>query len=116
AGFANVRIKTWPADRFARAIAHLRARHRLATVLVGHESERDYLAAISRSSGAPVWLGREGELPTLAALLAGAALYFGNDTRAIHLAAALDVPEVGVFGGGTWPRFVPAARRGVAVV
>jgi ADP-heptose:LPS heptosyltransferase len=28
AGFANVRIKTWPADRFAAAIAHLRERHR----------------------------------------------------------------------------------------
>ena len=34
----------------------------------------------------------------------------------MHLAAALDVPVVAVFGGGTWPRFVPAARRGVALV
>jgi GT2 family glycosyltransferase len=63
-----------------------------------------------------LWLGRDGSLPQLAALIARSALYFGNDTGAMHLAAALDVPVVAIFGGGTWPRFVPAARRGVAVV
>ncbi|MEY2880364.1 MAG: hypothetical protein RLZZ15_2744, partial [Verrucomicrobiota bacterium] len=47
---------------------------------------------------------------------AHAALFLGNDTGALHLAAALDVPVVAVFGGGTWPRFTPAARRGVALV
>ena len=113
AGFANVRLKTWPAERFAAALAHLRDRHQLPTLLIGHESERAYLEAIP---GAKLWLGRDGDLPQLAALIAGAALFFGNDTGALHLAAALDVPVAALFGGGTWPRFVPAARRGVAVV
>jgi ADP-heptose:LPS heptosyltransferase/GT2 family glycosyltransferase len=114
AGFANVRLKTWPADRFAAVIAHLRKRHGLPTLLIGHESERAHLAAIP--GAAAVWTGRDGELPLLASLLAPAALFVGNDTGAMHLAAAVDVPVVGIFGGGTWPRFVPAARRGVAVV
>lgn len=134
AGFANVRLKTWPAERFAAALTHLRDRHNLAPVLIGHESEREYLESVadmtSRSGSASlpserkavplpapiVWLGREGDLPQLAALIANAALYFGNDTGAMHLAAALDVPVAAIFGGGTWPRFVPAARRGVALV
>ncbi len=114
AGFANVRLKTWPADRFAAALAHLRDRHGLPSVLIGHESERAHLEAIP--GAAALWLGRDGDLPLLASLLANSALFLGNDTGAMHLAAAVDVPVVAIFGGGTWPRFVPAARRGVALV
>ncbi len=114
AGFANVRLKTWPAERYAGALAHLQARHGLPTLLIGHASEHEYLAAIPGAAGC--WLGREGDLPLLAALLADAALYLGNDTGAMHLAAAVGAPVVAIFGGGTWPRFVPAATRGVALV
>jgi ADP-heptose:LPS heptosyltransferase/GT2 family glycosyltransferase len=114
AGFANVRLKTWPPERFAAALAHLRERHALPTLLVGHEAEADHLRAIP--GAAACWLGREGDLPLLAALIARSALFLGNDTGALHLAAAAGVPVVAVFGGGTWPRFVPAARRGVALV
>jgi peptidoglycan hydrolase CwlO-like protein len=91
--------------------------------LVGHESERGYLESVvaavrTASSGAAprLWLGGEDSLPTLAGLISDASLYVGNDTGAMHLAAAAAVPVVAVFGGGTWPRFVPAAQRGAAVV
>ncbi|MBM3852929.1 MAG: glycosyltransferase, partial [Verrucomicrobia bacterium] len=114
AGFANVRLKTWPPDRFATVLAHLRDHHGLPTLLVGHAAEADHLRAIP--GAAACWLGRDGNLPLLAALLARSALFLGNDTGAMHLAAAAGVPVVAVFGGGTWPRFVPAARRGVALV
>jgi ADP-heptose:LPS heptosyltransferase/GT2 family glycosyltransferase len=117
AGFANVALKTWPADRFATVLKFLREKHGLPTLLVGHESERAHLESVrALSGGASLWLGGDSSLPTLAALIADAALFLGNDTGAMHLAAALDIPVVGVFGGGTWPRFVPAARRGISVV
>lgn len=124
AGFANVAIKTWPADRFAAAIAHLHERHQLPTLLIGHQSEQDYIASVHAllspslppSVSPSPYLGQTGDLPLLAALIAASALYLGNDTGALHLAAAVDVPVVAVFGGGTWPRFIPAARRGIAVV
>ena len=135
AGFANVQLKTWPAARFAATIDHLREKHGLPTLLIGHESERTHLetvaAAVGRSFSPPsntqdskgraeaspcLWLGRDGDLALLAELIAHSALFLGNDTGAMHLAAALDVPVAAIFGGGTWPRFVPAARRGVAVV
>lgn len=127
AGFANVRLKTWPAARFAAAIRHLHERHGLPTLLIGHESERAHLEGIAAKvrAAAPaatpqLWLGHDSaaapSLPTLAALLADASLFLGNDTGAMHLAAALDVPVVAIFGGGTWPRFTPTARRGLALV
>ncbi|HUR58756.1 MAG TPA: glycosyltransferase, partial [Opitutaceae bacterium] len=117
AGFANVKIKTWPAENFAGALRHARERHKLPALLIGHEGERAHLENVrALAGGAALWLGREGQLELLLGLIAESALFLGNDTGALHLAGAVDVPVVGVFGGGTWPRFVPAARRGLAVV
>ncbi len=117
AGFANVQLKTWPADRFAAVIRHLRAKHGLPVLLLGHQSESSHLQSIAAGvPGTAVWLGGDRSLPQLIALIAQSGLFLGNDTGAMHLAAALGVPVVGVFGGGTWPRFTPAADRGCAVV
>jgi ADP-heptose:LPS heptosyltransferase/GT2 family glycosyltransferase len=114
AGFANVRLKTWPAERFAAVIEAIRKSHGLPTLLIGSKAEGAHLEAIP--GAAAVWTGGAGDLPLLAGLLSRSAVYFGNDTGAMHLAAATGVPVVGVFGGGTWPRFLPAARGGSAVV
>ena len=118
AGFANVELKTWPAERFGAVVRHVHAQHGVRTILVGHESERAHLANVAAAAGGEpvIWVGKQGTLPQLAALISGATVYVGNDTGAMHLAAALDIPVVAVFGGGTWPRFVPAAKRSVSVV
>ena len=119
AGFVNVAIKTWPGERFAETIAWLHRERGLPTLLLGQRAERAYLDGVAGAAGAGaarVWIGEDGELPLLAGLLANARLYFGNDTGAIHLAAALGRPVVAVFGGGTWPRFQPAAQRSISLV
>lgn len=118
AGFANVKLKTWPAERFAAVLRHVKTTHSLDVLLIGHADERSYLEDVARlaAPSTRVWTGGSGELPVLAALIAEAALFVGNDTGAMHLAAALAIPTVAVFGGGTWPRFVPASSKALAVV
>jgi heptosyltransferase-3 len=119
AGFANVAIKTWPAERFAETVAWLHRERGLPALLVGHRGEHAYLETVAATAGTEtsrVWVGDEGDLPLLAGLIGSARLYFGNDTGAMHLAAALGVPVAAVFGGGTWPRFQPAARRSISLV
>lgn len=118
AGVANIQIKAWPPDRFGEILAWLGREHGVPALLVGHEREADRLeaarqAAALSSGGGPepaLWLGRDGEMPVLAALIGSSRFYLGNDTGAIHLAAALDRPLVGVYGGGAGLRFRPAAR------
>ena len=119
AGFANVRIKTWSADRYAATIGWLLRSRGRRTLLIGHKGEQAYLETLRVEAGADaaeIWTGGDGDLPTMAALLARSELYFGNDTGAMHLAAALDRAIVAVFGGGTWPRFQPAARQAISLV
>ncbi len=112
AGTANIGIKAWPSERFAQVIARLEQIHRLPALLIGHERERRVLESVrshAEAHGARprLWIGREGDLSLLAAVTSHARLYLGNDTGPMHLAAALNVPAVAVFGGGHWPRFVP---------
>lgn len=122
AGVANVKIKAWSPAGFAETAAWLQREHQLPVALLGHTSEAAILeevaAGIARlgQPQPPVWLGRDGEIDLLAALLRNARLYFGHDTGAMHIAAALGRPIAAIFGGGHWPRFQPVARQAVSVI
>lgn len=122
AGLANVQVKSWPAKKFAEIVLWLQRERSLPVLLLGHESEKAILETVATETVAlggqrpALWLGREGEVPVLAALLSSAKIYVGHDTGALHLAAAVGRPVVGIFGGGHWPRFRPAARQGISVV
>lgn len=122
AGLANVAIKAWPAERFADVVLHLERNEGLPVLLLGHSSERDALEAVADACGRKgatrpaIWLGRDGEMPLLAAVLQSARLYFGHDTGPMHLAAAVGTPVAAVFGGGHWPRFRPAGRQVISLV
>ena len=122
AGLANVQVKAWPTAKFAETVLFLQRERALPVLLLGHTSEAAILEAVAsetvRLGGTrpALWLGRDGEVPVLAALLHAARLYVGHDTGALHLAAAVGRPVVGIFGGGHWPRFRPAARQGISVV
>lgn len=122
AGVANVQIKAWPPERFAQTAVWLHREHRLPLVLLGHTSEATILEEVAShiaSLGAPcppIWLGRDGEIHVLAALLKSSRFYFGNDTGAMHLAAAVDRPIAAIFGGGHGLRFKPIARQAVTII
>jgi ADP-heptose:LPS heptosyltransferase/GT2 family glycosyltransferase len=121
-GLANVAVKAWPTANLGEVAAWIRTAGKLPVLVLAHKSERalaDEVVAAAAGHGAkniPVWLGGDGELPVVAALLREALFYVGIDTGAMHMAAAVGRPVVGVFGGGHWPRFKPSARQAVSVV
>jgi ADP-heptose:LPS heptosyltransferase len=119
-GTQNVSIKTWPEERFAEVIAWIEQHHGLPSLVIGHHSEESHIQKVvqlakDKNAHPQAWLGRNGEIPIMAALLSESKIYVGNDSGAMHMAAALNVPAVGVFGGGTWPRFIARGRRSVSV-
>jgi ADP-heptose:LPS heptosyltransferase/GT2 family glycosyltransferase len=120
-GLANVPVKSWHAKGFAEVVSWLQAR-KMPVLLLAHADEASGIEAVasgvagSGGSRPGAWLGKDGELPLLAALLKDSGLYVGHDTGAMHMAGAAGRPVVGIFGGGHWPRFKPSARQAVSVV
>lgn len=114
---ASWRTKVWPPASLALVARGLAERHGLAVAVTwGNEAER----ALAREvvAGAQHPLVREApptELPQLASLVRGAALFVGGDTGPMHLAVALGVPTVAVFGPTDPERNGPYGERDVVV-
>ncbi len=121
AGTANVKIKAWEPTKFAETAAWLHRQYNQSLVLLGHVSETSILNEVSAGivklglPKPPIWLGQEGEIPLLAALLKSSRFYFGNDTGAMHIAAAVGRPVAAIFGGGHGLRFKPVAHQAISL-
>ena len=97
AGAAYGPAKQWPAERYSALVDLLG--ERFECVLVGSPGERplcEEIAAKSRT-GAVVAAGAT-DVGDLVALLSLATAFVGNDSGAMHVAAALGIPTVGIFG------------------
>lgn len=91
--------KEWPADRYAALVDILAGRYGAECVLVGGIDDRarcEEIAARSRA-GALIAAG-ETTVGELIALLAACQGFAGNDSGCMHLAGALGIPTVALFG------------------
>ena len=90
------RSKNWPPQKFAALARRLSESDIPAAFLVG-EAEAG-LVDLLRSEAPAVPIVSEPDLVRLAALLSAAGVYVGNDSGITHLAAAVNVPVVALFG------------------
>jgi heptosyltransferase-2 len=91
--------KRWPSDRFAAVADALSTRFGARIVIFGAPSE----AQVAQEVGAkmtvkPVILAGRTTLGQLMGLIRGCHLFITNDSGPMHLAAALDVPQLAIFG------------------
>jgi len=92
-------FKAWPAERYA-ALADLIQTEALAqTLFLGGDQERSLERRIADGMKTPFrsLIGKTS-LRTLAAVLERAKLMVSNDNGPMHMAAALGVPVIGLFG------------------
>ena len=111
-------LRNWRPEKWAEALRHGVLQHGWRILLTGSPDERDSSRRIRDLADVGdriVVLEEATDLETLIGLAASSRGYIGRDTGPMHLAAALDRPVLALFGGGGWPRFVPAARVGVAI-
>ncbi len=91
--------KRWFADRYAAAADALAAQYRARILLFGAESDlpvvREVAAGMKHAS---VILAGRTTLGQLMALIKECRLLITNDSGPMHLAAALDVPQLAIFG------------------
>lgn len=104
--------KEWPAERYAALIDMLAEKYRAECVIVGAGGDREACERVARASraGAIIAAG-ETTVAELIAMLADCDGFVGNDSGAMHLAAALGIPTVGIFGSTNPIRTGPLGPR-----
>src|ERR1700694_1390218 len=118
---ANWRGKQWRAERFAELALRLTATAgplpgmRVAVVAAHQEREQaePLLRAIPRDRR--IDLVGTVDLLTAAAVLRRSALFIGNDTGLMHIAAAAGAPTLGLFGPSPVNQYAPWGRHTAVV-
>jgi heptosyltransferase-2 len=113
--------RRWPAERFAALGAALASETGARLVVTGGDRERALVRDVARRLRAAdphaAVLELAGELTVieLIELIARAALLVTNDTAPVHIAGALDVAMVALYGPNTPLLYGPVHARGRAI-
>ena len=117
---ANWSGKAWPPDRFAALFQALRAQAlpgARPVVFAGPGAAEAAMAApVLAALPDAVDLTGQLTLPEASACLARCALFIGNDSGLMHLAAAAGTPTLGLFGPTPASEYAPSGRRAAAVL
>ncbi len=99
AGASYGSAKCWPPDRFAKSLNALLSRADADVILFGTLNELPVSAAIATDLHCPpINLTGKTSIADLPALLSQCHLFLGNDSGAMHVASAVGLPVVAVFG------------------
>jgi len=108
--------KNWPAERFAETAHQLQARYKASITLIGAPGDAPVCADIASAlSGKCHNLAGRTNLPEMGSVLQSADLLIANDSGPVHMAAALGLPTVVIFGP-TNPRRIGPYGRGHQVL
>jgi heptosyltransferase-1 len=99
--------KLWPLERFAELAEKIDSRFGFRIVATGSQGEREYIETTGQGV---INLAGQTSLRELISLLKGASLVISNDTGPGHIAAALGVPLVMLFGPTNPARLCPYRR------
>lgn len=105
--------KQWPAERYGDVARQL-AEDGLKALINFGPGEEDLASAVETASGGAAEKFA-GSLTQLIALTRRARLFIGGDTGPMHLAAALGVPVVGIFGPTDPARNGPFGTRSIVL-
>jgi heptosyltransferase III len=126
---ARWQFKCWQDDRFAEVVFNLLQAGRDVVLSAGPDAiERSMTSEIERLAGillaaAPddghrgqlINLGGSLSLPLLAALLSGCRFYIGVDSAPMHMAAALDTPQIALFGPSWVEEWRPWSDKAIVI-
>jgi heptosyltransferase-2 len=99
AGASYGSAKCWPPDRFADFINRFRLDTDADVILFGTTAEQSVSDAIAAGiKGSSISLVGRTTIADLPALLSRSQLFVGNDSGAMHVAAAVGLPVVAIFG------------------
>jgi len=118
---ANWGAKQWRPERFAELALRLTAAQgilagaRVAVMAASHERAQAEPVLAALPAGRRIDLIGKVDLLTAAAAIKRTALFVGNDTGLMHIAAATGTPTLGLFGPSPPERYAPWGERAAFV-
>lgn len=113
---ANWDGKIWPPERFVALAEGLRAQGLRPVVFYGPgEAEKERARPVLEALPDALDLGGNRELGEVAVLLRRCALFIGNDSGLMHLAAAAGTPTLGLFGPSRMSEYAPSGENAFAL-
>jgi ADP-heptose:LPS heptosyltransferase len=108
--------KQWLADRFAEIGDRIQRELGFAVVLMGSGGEKSLCAEVARhmKEEAAQLAGRTS-LDLLAAIIAKASLFVGNDSGPMHVAACFQIPSVLFFGPTIASKWTPRHPKAICI-
>jgi ADP-heptose:LPS heptosyltransferase len=109
--------RTWPIANFIALAERIVQKRDFAIVVLGSGAERKQVALFCQSFDDQDCVNLAGvPLERVPNIVAGAALFIGNDTGTTHLAALLGVPTLCLYGGVSDPRVWQPIGNRVSIV
>lgn len=91
--------KRWPAQRYAHLALLFQEQKEASVIIIGSAKETDLAESISSSlTKKPLNLAGKTDLRLLAGLISHASLFVSNDSGPMHIANALKIPVIALFG------------------
>jgi heptosyltransferase-2 len=104
--------KQWYPDRFIETGRRLAKQRGASIIVVGGPAERELGDRVAEEIGPrAVSLAGRTDLPQLAAAIRRCSLFLTNDTGPMHVADAVGVPVVAIFGPTDWIATPPYGKR-----
>jgi heptosyltransferase-2 len=104
--------KCWPPERFAQLADRLISECDADVLFFGTQGEKDIAARIRANMNLrAISLVGETSMRDLAALFASCSAFIGNDSGAMHVAAAAGLPVIGIFGSTDPEGTAPVTRQ-----
>ena len=105
---AGAEFRQWPLSRFSDLARRIYRITGWIGIICGGPGMETLGKILEQNTDIPLqnWAGRTS-LQELIAIIARAHILVGNETSAVHIAAAVSTPSVCIVGGGHYGRFIP---------
>lgn len=108
--------KTWPADKFVDVMQRLHNERNAKFYIIGGGYDKEYVEQMLQGTALPVVnLCGVTTLREVQALLFASDLFITLDTAPMHIASAMDIPQVAIFGSTAVASVAPLSPKAVII-
>jgi len=114
--FSLWKYKEWGADKYVHLIKWLISEYNVSVIITGSFDERDRADEIIKKCPRNTYnMAGRTSIGTLAALFKTCRLFIGVDSAGVHIAAAVGLPTVSIFGPSSYIDWAPRGAKHTVV-